>query len=77
VIVKVTLQEHGVSGTDTKELKSALDAEPTPAANGFGPNVAAWMGKMVGKAVEGSWKIATSAAGSVLGKALARYYGMP
>jgi hypothetical protein len=43
----------------------------------FGPNVAAWMGKMVGKAAEGSWEIATSAAGSVLGKALARYYGMP
>ena len=75
--LKQTLEEHGVPLADIAELKVALDAEPTPSGNGLGPKVASWIGNMMKKAAEGTWKIATSAAGSVLGKAVGNYYGLP
>jgi AbiTii len=71
-----TLREHGVSSADIKELKDALDAEPAPPTTGFGPRVAEWIGNMMKKAAEGTWKIATGAGGELLGKAIAKYYGM-
>ncbi|MFC1957047.1 hypothetical protein ACFLVY_01990 [Chloroflexota bacterium] len=43
---------------------------------GFGNRVQDWLGKMIGKAADGSWKIATSVAATLLTKALMQYYGI-
>lgn len=74
--LKQTLSEKGVSPADIRELKQALDAEEAPKPGGFGPLVSAWIGKMMQKAADGSWKIGTDVAGSLIGKALSKYYGL-
>jgi AbiTii len=75
--LKQTLEENGVAAPDIDALKIALDSEMSPPKEGFGPKVAAWIGNMMKKSAEGTWKIATSAAGGLLGKALGRFYGLP
>ena len=58
-----TLSSHGVSPPDIKELKEALDDEPEAKSGKFGPKVASWIGGMITKAAEGTWNMATGAAG--------------
>jgi len=67
--------EHGVTEEDLSDLKAALDADPEPAKEGYGPRVAAWMGRMVQKAADGSWQITISAAGQLLAEGISRYHG--
>jgi hypothetical protein len=74
--LKQTLEEHGVESADIAELKRAVEAEPQPHAEGFGPKVSAWLGTMMKKAAEGAWKVGVNVAGTVLGKAISRYYGL-
>lgn len=72
------LRNSGVSSDDLAELQLDLASEPTPpASGGFGPKVSAWVGKMMSKAASGSWQIAVSAAGKLLGSAIGSYYGLP
>jgi hypothetical protein len=61
--------------SDICELREALDAEPKSNGGGFGPEVSAWIGKMMIKAADGSWQITTGAAGNLLSAALAKFYG--
>ncbi len=76
-----TLRNHlaslGVEADDISDLSSAIDedtkAQGKPA---LGKRVQAWIGKMVGKAASGAWKVGTSVAGTVLGKALSRYFDL-
>jgi hypothetical protein len=71
------LGQKGVSTEDVGELKEALDADPAPSTpEKFGPKVSSWMGKMVGKAADGTWKIGVGAAGNILAEVIARYYGL-
>ena len=76
-----TLREHlaavGVDGRDIEELSKAIQ-EDTPAGGkpALGENVQAWIGRMVGKTASGAWNVSTSVAGTVLGKALSRYFGL-
>lgn len=74
--LKQILEANGLPATDIGELRRALDAEPNAAPTGFGPKVGAWFAGMMGKAAEGTWKIGTDVAASLLGKALSRYYGL-
>lgn len=71
------LRENEVGEDDIVELKSALDAEPELSSNqSFGPRVASWIAQMIKKAAEGSWGAGVGAAGSLLGQAIAKYYGL-
>lgn len=74
--VRQALESDGVNGADLDALQSALEEEPRPGKEGWGPKVSLWFGKMMRKAADGSWRIATSAAGSVLAKAINKYYGL-
>ena len=69
------LREAGVSEEDLKGLESALKADGARAKGDFGDRVKAWMGSVMVKAIDGSWKIAVAAAPEVLTKALSAYYG--
>lgn len=70
------LADHGVDAADIDELRAATDAEPDATDGKFGPKVTNWIGKMVGKAADGSWSIGIGAAGSLLAEALKRFYGL-
>ncbi|WP_372716167.1 hypothetical protein [Novipirellula sp.] len=70
------LNRQGVKMTDVEHLKSAINDDEGTAEAGIGQNVKRWLAYMQQKAADGSWKVGTSVAGSLLGKALARYYGL-
>jgi hypothetical protein len=71
------LSDNGVRKEDIEELRAAMDSEPVPREKDkFGTRVSAWIAKMMEKAADGSWKISLGAAGSLLGQAIAKYYGL-
>jgi len=71
------LEKEGVSAEDVNELKSALTADGKPTSKArLGPKVSSWIGKMVCKAAEGSWKIGIGVAGKLLTDAILRHYGL-
>jgi len=70
------LSDNGVSHQDVQELRAAVESEPeAESGQKFGPRVSSWIGKMMGKAADGSWKVGVGAAGSLLAQAIAKYYG--
>jgi hypothetical protein len=70
------LQKNGLSEQDTAELVEIIDTEEPNSENKiFGAKVNGWIGKMVGKALDGSWNVGIGAAGSLLGEAIGKYYG--
>ncbi len=72
------LKDHSVEDADIKELEAAMQDDPPPKdSNSFGPRVSQWIGKMIGKAASGAWKIALGAAGALLASLIAKYYGLP
>lgn len=75
--IQKVLKEHGVKDADILDLRSALESESLNGRDeGFGPKVSEWLGKMTQKAADGSWKIGLSAAGDLLARLVARYYGI-
>ena len=71
------LRSNGVASKDVEELEVAIDADKKVEGKAkLGKRVQAWLAKMVGKAASGTWQVSTSAAGTVLGKALSRYFGL-
>lgn len=72
------LRKHSVSEDDIQTLDAAIAEDPVPTTeNQYGPSVRGWMSRMLGKAVDGSWNVGISVAGTVLASALQRYYGLP
>lgn len=72
------LRKHGVSDGDIQTLNTVIVEDPVPATvNQYGPGVRGWMSRMLGKAVDGTWNVGISVAGTVLASALQRYYGLP
>lgn len=68
--------ENGVPEEEITLLRSVIDSEPAPITKGkFGPQVSAWIAKMMRKAAEGSWSIGLAAAGNLLAQAISKYYG--
>ncbi len=71
------LQKNGLSEEDTTELAEIIDTEePNPESQIFGAKVNAWIGKMIGKALDGSWTVGAGVAGNLLAEAIGKYYGI-
>ena len=71
------LTSHQVGEEDILELDQAIrEDKESGAETGSGDKVNSWLGRMVSKAANGSWKIATDVAANLLTKALMHYYGM-
>ena len=70
------LEEQGVNAEDVKGLHTALLEDKKPASQeALGPKVSSWIGKMVGKAAAGTWKIGAGVAAKILTDAILRHYG--
>lgn len=74
--LKDVLGRLGLLEEDMAELETAIQQDETPQSKHLGPAVAGWIGKMVSKAVAGTWQVATGAASGVLTQAILRYYGL-
>jgi hypothetical protein len=71
------LQQNGISEQDTEELVKIIDSEePNKEKQTFGTKVNAWVGKMLNKALDGTWQVGIGAAGGLLAEAIGKYYGM-
>ncbi|HCF7185722.1 TPA: hypothetical protein ACVGOQ_005610 [Pseudomonas aeruginosa] len=70
------LASQGVGDAEIRELELAVRNDPEPSSGkGFGPQVSAWLGKMVALAASGGWEISVATAGGVLATALSKFYG--
>lgn len=71
------LKKIGIVQEDIIELTEIIDSElPDIQNQKFGINVNKWIGKMINKAVDGSWNVSIGAAGSLLAEIIQKYYGM-
>ncbi|MBB5623208.1 hypothetical protein HDE69_004291 [Pedobacter cryoconitis] len=59
-----------------EDLLKIVDLEKPKSNDNFGNQVTLWIGKMINKAVDGSWQIGISAAGGIIATALQQYYGI-
>lgn len=75
-VLKKELESHNVAVEDVNHLLTIIDTEQPISNDNFGDKVNKWVYSMVGKAMDGSWKIGIGAAGGVLAKAIANYYGI-
>jgi hypothetical protein len=72
------LRKNGVGEDDIEALHSAIAQDPVPATTEqYGPAVKGWMSRMFGKALDGTWDIGVSVAGTLLAAVLQKYYGLP
>lgn len=70
------LKAQGVEEADISALESVVRNDPEPKSPGkFGSGVSGWIGRMVGKAADGSWGVAIGTAANVLGSAITKFYG--
>ena len=69
------LRAHNISDEDLNELEEAVVSEPNATSNGFGPNVRAWLGKMITKAIAGTWQSGVPDAPAMLVEAIQKFYG--
>lgn len=71
------LRDNGITTDDITGLHTAIDSDQPPSSpQSFGPRVSSWIAAMAGKAANGTWKIGLGVAGSLLEKAIAKYYGL-
>lgn len=76
--LRTVLKLQGVEDADIEQLLEALKSDANSGMEGqIGPAVQSWMGKLWAATVSGSSKVATSAIGSVIGKAIAIFLGLP
>lgn len=77
VSLEKVLSENGVKDVDVAGLRTAIDGDQPPdSPHSFGPKVSSWIGAMAEKAANGTLKIGLGVAGSLLTKAIAKYYGL-
>jgi len=69
------LAAFDVEAGDLEDLRVAIHTDAA-GSEPFGERVRAWMAGMVGKAASGAWAVGLGAAGTLLGQALARYFGL-
>jgi hypothetical protein len=69
------LASKGLNREDLDKLTSALESDGSPSRGTLGPRVRAWITTMLGKALDGSWKVAVDTAAVLLPEALKRYHG--
>jgi hypothetical protein len=71
------LRSSGVQARDVEDLHAAVQSDPQPQkGQGFGPRVSSWIGSMVKKAAEGSWRVGVEVGASLLTQAISKYYGL-
>jgi hypothetical protein len=71
------LCENGIKSEDVATLHTAIDGDQPPSSpQSFGPRVSSWIAAMAEKAANGTWKVGLGVAGSLLAKAIAKYYGL-
>ena len=74
--LKNHLKENGVEGNDLDDLIKIIDKDnPIPAEKKFGSKVNEWTKKMLGKSIDGTWKVSISVAGKLLADAIQTCYG--
>ena len=69
------LRAHRVPDEDIQQLQHAISSEPSPIHGELGPNVSAWIGSMMSKAVSGAWRATVEQAPTLLVNAIRAYYG--
>lgn len=69
--VKQYLKHHGVASQDITGLKEVITKEKK-----LGDKVQSWIGKMLVKAMKGTWKTGTATAGDILKEAVKGYLGL-
>ena len=69
------LESAGIERQSLAELDNALRQDGTRPKREIGEHVKSWIGKMVVKAIDGTWKVTLNAAPRLLQEALTRYYG--
>lgn len=75
--LKNLLSRNNVSDDDIAELKSIVETEQPDTDNKvLGDKANGWIGKMVGKCLDGSWAIGIGAAGKLLADGIKAYYGL-
>lgn len=75
--LKNSLRKIEVNEEDISEISEIIQQEEyNKEYNKFGTKVQGWMQKMLGKALDGSWKIGIGAAGGLLAKIISSYYGI-
>jgi hypothetical protein len=70
------LKENGLENDDIDELQGAVKDDPRPEGQSLGPKASSWMGKMVTKAAQGTWKIGAGVAANLLTGLIKAYYGI-
>jgi hypothetical protein len=74
--LKEYLKSNGVNDSDISELEAVIRTDvPNEGKKSFGDKVKIWIGKMILKAVDGTWQIGIGAAGSVLADGINAFYG--
>lgn len=75
--LKKYLSTLGIAEEDLTELESAVKEDQNSGnQKGIGKKVTDWMSGMISKAGSGVWKVSVSVAANVIGKAIAKYYGL-
>ncbi|MGQ0554946.1 MAG: AbiTii domain-containing protein [Nitrospiraceae bacterium] len=69
------LKKGKVEEVDIVALKQAIHADEEVSQGEYGERVKAWMRKMTGKAIDGSWNIGIGAAGTLLAEGLKAFFG--
>lgn len=71
------LQKVEVADSDISEITEIVQQESyNKEEKKFGPKVQGWIQKMIGKALDGSWKVGIGTAGGILAKLISSYYGI-
>lgn len=66
----------GIEKEDVDELEEIIKTDkPDNTKMEYGPKVKTWVTKMLGKAMDSSWKMGLGAAGKLLADGLSHYYG--
>lgn len=71
------LSSHGIEQDDLEELRAVIQENSQSEPKGKpSDKVKAWIGKMMMKAADGTWKVGIGAAGALLAKAIEAYFGI-
>ena len=69
------VRQLGVDPEDLQELETAVKKDGPRPQEQLGERVTAWMGRVLAKAVAGTWKIALAIAPELLKQGLSHFYG--
>ena len=71
------LRSTGLNNDSLAELETAIKQDGDWKKKKLGENVKSWIGKMIVKAMDGTWKVAEATAPDLLKAALSQFYGGP